>query len=769
MIPEVLITLTPAVVQQADVRSFSVTGGAAPDVILRLADQADIDVVIAADLSGRRSRGLTGRMTPSLALDRLVRPLGARAVRIGPRTWRIEAAPASSARRPPTPPPPPPGPVRLSEVVVTAPAPRGGLQGGPGQTLADPDALDRASMSLAGAAAVSDLSASVDSTRQGPGRNKLFVRGVADSAFNGPLQATVGQYLGDMRLTYGSPDPDLLLVDIRRIEVFEGPQSARFASGSIGGVVRIEPRPAALEDTSLAIAAGASATSGGKAGADAALVFNTPLGSAAAARVVAYLRHDGGFVDNTLLGDEDVDGVEIAGARGTLRAAAGPWTIDVTAAAQGISSEDASSVAARAEKAKTRRIAEPYESDFALGGMTASRRFDRAHFTWASSLSWQALEERFDASAPDGLKPAWVDRRQTVRAFSSEARMESDDSGRWWWNGGVATAFGETRSDRSRWESEAPVHRLNLRRRFAEAVVFGEAVTRPAPDWQVALGGRLAVAGAHHEVQASSLNTRDDTPPDSVEVFVAPSLSVVWTRPQGGELFGRVEQGVRPGSVSEANGRFERYSADRVTLLELGARTPRRANAPWGELSIGWLDWRDIQADVATQGGELVTGNIGDGVVHFAQARLAWSPDDRLSLSGSVFLNDGQVSLDGVNIIGVSGGDIPGVARSGAQFSLSYEAGPIGGAWLQLGADLRYVGRSRPGLGPGLDVPQGDYIDADLSARLGDDQRGISLTISNPFDVSAIRYGVGSPYQLSEPQGVPLRPFSLRLGFEAAF
>src|SRR3546814_19110194 len=39
--------------------------------------------------------------------------------------------------------------------------------------------------------------ASVSSTHLGPGRNKLFIRGIADSSFTGPTQSTVGQYFGD--------------------------------------------------------------------------------------------------------------------------------------------------------------------------------------------------------------------------------------------------------------------------------------------------------------------------------------------------------------------------------------------------------------------------------------------------------------------------------------------------------------------------------------------------------------------------------------------
>jgi len=748
-------------------QEFRVRPGTALSGATAIAAQAGVDVVVAAPLRSRRTAGVQGRITTDQAFERLLRPIGARAIRLADGVYRIEPLPA------PSPPPSAPPPVALlDDVVVTAAVRRGGLEETTGRTMIAASGLLRAE-GLTSSEAVADLSASVDSTRQGQGRNKLFVRGVSDSAFNGPLQSTVGQYFGDLRLNYGSPDPDLSLVDIDGLEVFEGPQGARFGAGAIGGVVRLHPAPPALDETAARLSAGVSATSAGAPGADATLVANRPLGADAALRLVAYARHDGGFLDNPARGVDDADGVDTVGARAALRLARGGWTVDLLGVAQEISADDTQTVRATDRlTARDNAVAEPYRSTLTLVGVTASRDLPDLRLTSATSLSRQNLRERFDATGPGDTVSAKVDRDQSIWAMSSELRMETHGDGPWSWTGGGALAFGETRAERWRFEpsfAPAPSYGSNLKRSFVEAAVFGEAVIQPSPALRLAFGGRLAAVRIIYEAKtvvpdAALLNLPDD---DGFSLDVTPTISGQWTTPFGWSVFARLDRAVRPGGVSETDGGVQAFASDRVSLWETGVRTtgPRITT----EVSFGRLDWRDIQADVATQGGDLVTGNVGDGRIRFISARGVWTPYPDLEITAGVFLNDSLVRIDRPNIIGVTRAEIPNVAPIGFQFGLDHDAGRFVGLPLSFGADLRYVGKSRIGLGPGLDAPQGGYLRTELSARLGDERRAVSLRISNPFDITATRYGIGSPYQLYDPQAIPVRPLTVRLGFEASF
>ena len=98
-----------------------------------------------------------------------------------------------------------------------------------------------APLGVAGTEAIETRSVGFSSTHLGAGRNKLFIRGIADSSFSGPTQSPVGQYFGDMRTGYSGPDPDLKLVDMQSVEILEGPQGTLYGSGALGGIVLLKP------------------------------------------------------------------------------------------------------------------------------------------------------------------------------------------------------------------------------------------------------------------------------------------------------------------------------------------------------------------------------------------------------------------------------------------------------------------------------------------------------------------------------------------------
>jgi iron complex outermembrane receptor protein len=285
--------------------------------------------------SGRAIR-LNG--TAEAALKALLKGTQARAVPIGSNGWRIVAR-VRTVERP------------IANKPETSPAPEIVVLGSKrDRPLADYPAsitmIDCAELVRFGSApdtnALARIDPTIQSTHLGPGRDKLFLRGIADSSFNGSGAALVGIYVNDLRLTYNAPDPALRFYDADRIEILEGPQGTLYGAGSMAGLVRITPHAPELNAASGEAWIGGTLTAYGSPGGDVGGIANIPLvRDRVALRVVGYAARDGGYIDDAMRG-RDVNRTNTVGGRATLRAAVGDeWTLDVGGIVQDIRNRDA--------------------------------------------------------------------------------------------------------------------------------------------------------------------------------------------------------------------------------------------------------------------------------------------------------------------------------------------------------------------------------------------------------------------------------------------
>jgi outer membrane receptor protein involved in Fe transport len=131
----------------------------------------------------------------------------------------------------------------------------------------------------------------------------ISIRGIASDSG----ASTTGVYINDTPIqsrvlgqggTYSNTYP--VLFDLDRVEVLRGPQGTLFGSGSQGGTVRfITPQPS-LRDTSVYTKAELSNIDGGDENYEAGFAVGTPIiTDTLGARVSAYFRRDGGYIDRT--------------------------------------------------------------------------------------------------------------------------------------------------------------------------------------------------------------------------------------------------------------------------------------------------------------------------------------------------------------------------------------------------------------------------------------------------------------------------------------
>lgn len=721
------------------------------------------------------------------ALDRLARASGLRLKKVGANSYLLLAAvgdaPIAKPRpraRPAVyaPPPAPPEPeTEPLDIIVTASKRDTLSQRFPGQwSRIDGDVF--APLGVAGAEAIEARSVGFSSTHLGAGRNKLFIRGIADSSFSGPTQSPVGQYFGDMRTGYSGPDPDLKLVDMQSVEILEGPQGTLYGSGALGGIVLLKPNASAFGEISGTAALGASVTWHGDPGYDASAVMNAPLGDSVALRAVGYQALEGGYIDNPATGEHDINDVGITGGRATLSAELSPgWFVDLAGVGQRIEGDDSQYADEDGPGlSRSSLVDQPFSSDFALASLVVRKDSGPIRFRSTTGASWQDVDETFDASSGGDIRQ--LGQRSKARAVSNETRLWRPMSDGYGWLVGFSSIVHRYEVSRNLSEQEQLTDLAGVENRVRETTVFGEVGVELHPKIEAAVGARYTVSalsgsGEHLSPLATIKLEAED--PRRKERKLLPSAALLARPIDGLTLYARYQQGFRPGGLSIASDTVRLYRNDRLGTAELGFRYGR-PNRDRIDLkgSATLSRWSDIQADFLDPSGLPVTDNIGDGRVWTVTVNGGFRLLPELRLEAGVAWNDGKITRPTDAFLSLLGDAnstmaIPNIARVVARGAIDWRT-DLGGDWaLETNAYARYVGRSRLGVGPHLGQEQGEYVDSGLVMRFARERTAFSLTVTNLTDEVGNRFAFGAPIATGADQITPLRPRTARLGLELSF
>ena len=755
--------------------AIELPAGTLGDAAIRLAQTANVTIGVADPSLVRLSTpAVRGARDVDEALARLLRRLPARAERIDAVTWRIVAAePRERAM---------PRPQRRalaagpgSDVIVTG-AKTGTLfdrYAGTAAVLTGND-LTPGEGSTGSDALVQRLP-SILSTHLGAGRNKLFIRGVADSSFNGPSQAVVGEYLGDVRLNYNAPDPDISLYDVRAVEVIEGPQGTLYGVGALGGIVRIVPEPVDLHNSEASVALDAATTAHGSMGYDAVGLVNLPLVSGRLGlRVLGFKTVEGGYIDDAGRGLANVNRTKKNGGRATLAFRPGEWQIEAGLLQQNINSADGQ-YAERGLPLLTRsnRVAQPFDNDYLLAHLRVARDWGATSFLSASGFVRHRVRSRFDFTRDGASNPRVFDQANHINLLTNETRLSRQDSEGQGWVVGASILYDRERLTRAIGAPAAPTRILGLSNSVTEGALFGEA-------GRMLLPGLVATAGLRVEY-AHLVGEPLDRPahvgePRRDEVAVLPSLSLSWRVDPRLMLFTRYQEGLRPGGLSvipSASGppTVQRFHGDSLSSIEGGVKLlPNGTDGLRASISLSYAHWENIQADLVDMRGLPYTANIGSGRIWGAEASLQWRPMPALGLTAAIFANDSRLTDAEPNVTGNQDQELPNVPHLGASGKVDFRE-KLGGAWrLDMTVSGRYTGHSRLGPRPNLYILQGNYLLSNATARVGTDRWGVSLQADNLFDQHGNMFALGNPFEVAAGQQiVPPRPRTIRIGVDARF
>jgi len=735
-----------------------------------LAQETNTEIISTeAGLAWIRTPAFNGSMSVREALSRLLARTGYRAVPIRGGGYRIVRAPVEKPARRHA----PPGPQQTDpdDIVVTASKQRVPLLRYPGSLTT---IVEAPPLSAARAEDMTDIAAAtpvLQSTQLGAGRNKLFIRGIADSSFNGASQSTASIYLDDVQLSYSGPDPGLRLYDMRAIDVMEGPQGTLYGAGAIGGVIRLTTNPVDLAHYHASMAGGVTATRDGAPGFDIAGMINAPLKSdVIGARAVGYGIRDGGYIDDRGRGLSDVNRTDTVGGRLALSVDPGDgWRIEMSGAGQQIDARDGQ-YAERSQGALARSslIAQPFRSRLIFGRLVVTREWSSGlRLVSATGVASLETREVFDASAiaPPSQVPMIYDSDNSKLLLTQETRLSRSLDGGGSWVAGFALLSNRDVLSRLLGSPGSEASIIGVTNVTRAASIFAEGTIPIVPSVSVTLGARATAARIDGE--PSSRPRSNAFVKGRSTRRVDPTVALSWMIAPQTAAFARFQSGYRTGGLAVARGvgRVADYRADSITVGEIGIR--RLLAGPTGlsfSGSFSVAHWTGAQADLINRRGQPYTVNLGDSRINSVEGTLGWTPVPGLTANAAFLYTRYSARGAMVDQPTRPARRLPETPSFAARGSLSYDW-TLRDLKFRTHGSLGYVGDSMLGTGDTLDAEQAGYMVADLSGAMKWRNIEVSLALANATGATANRFAFGNPFSLAaKDQTTPLRPRNLRLG-----
>lgn len=765
----VVLTVEATAVASAAARQkvrFDIGPATMGEAVVLIGAQAGVTIVLAdPHLAGLRAHPVHGQLSIEIALDRLTRGTGATARMVGPAAWRIEPRPAGHRQAVA----PPPAPAVGEDILVTGSKRDISLASYPGSAIVTAVRDIPMAMRLRGSDALEAELPIISSTHLGSGRNKLFIRGIADSSFNGPSQGTVGQYLGEARLTYNAPDPDLALYDIEETEILEGPQGTLYGAGTLGGILRLSPIMPDLDRFDYGLSLGGATTRHGAASYDSAGLINLPIKPGVLGiRGLAYASDEGGYIDDPGRGLRDINLTRTRGGRLEIRLKpASDWTFDLTGVIQDINSRDGEYAQRGLPRFERESVfAQPFDNDYSLAGLVVRHDIGHAQLMSSTTLVHHDVNFTYDATQ-DPQSPRLFLERDHIVLVTNETRLSRRYAGGASWVIGVEILNSSDEIRRSLGAPLAPPPISGSRNIVFETALYGEATIPLTHSLSVTAGARVALTRLTGEILDRISKPAE---PDRRNIVLVPSLGAYWRLSPNLTFFARYQEGFRPGGLSVSDAQVQRYRGDGLSTIEVGARLGKPDGRLQASVALSIARWKNIQADLVHSDGLPYTTNVGSGRIPVLETTLKWHPIKPFTLSAGLFLTDSSLDKPAPGFEGEREAPLPNVDDLGFHTRADLEW-PLGERdSVGVYAALRYVGGSRLGIGPVFRYPQGHYANTSTGLRWSHGGVSLLLDVSNLLDDGRNQFALGNPFQVGTgDQITPLRPRTFRVGLSTGF
>jgi len=626
-------------------------------------------------------------------------------------------------------------------------------------------------------------------TNLGPGRDKILLRGVSDSVLTGRTQSTVGLYLDDSALTYNAPDPDLLLVDMARVEVLKGPQGALYGQGSMAGVVRLVVNKPLTDRFEAELGAGAGATDGGNMSWRATAMINLPLfQQRAGLRTVFYQDQSGGFIRDEIAGHHATNTTNRSGGRVSLAWPVTPdITLTATAVAQRLNSENSQYVfSKRPPYHRETALAEPHDNAFEgmllgaqanLGRDTYKLSLSHLHHRISTGYDAQPVQ-RFVSIPNSGV--LFYDETQSISLTTLDFSVLSPRDDRFRWLAGVFLArssekFTPNLSDV--FDHNTLYHEMR-RDDVNDAAVFGGVSYDLTSKWTLAASLR-ATATRHwtdshiRKVHLIGYAPSGDIAGDIHGHHLAHSVSISYRPRQGVLVFFQAADGFRTGGFNTTTQAVtaipQVYRGDALDSYELGLKYNTPNNRWRLNVTAFQVQWQGIQSDQLRQTGLPIVVNIGDGANTGVEAELDWLVNDDFAVHLAGQINDPRLENPNPLFSKDEGRGMPFIARRSASISTDWFQ-TLFGYRLENTATLAYRGPSPLNYGALRDIRMDGYTNLDLSSSVQLADTRLALRVTNATGVRSNSFAYGNPFSVDGSRQItPLRPRTIWLSVSQHF
>jgi iron complex outermembrane recepter protein len=573
-----------------------------------------------------------------------------------------------------------------------------------------------------------------------PGQTQVSIRGISSQS----VGATTAVYLDDIPISQSSNEsqgaaytPDLNPHDLDSVEVLKGPQGTLYGASSLGGLIRYVTKDPSLTTSDLETSEDVSSIDGGGVGYKLQASGSTPIiNNVLGVRLSAYSQQDGGFIDNTLLGQNNVNRSRASGFNvSALYKPTENLEIRLIAILQNTQAHGINEVdynldtppppflPVYGDLKNQRYIQQPSHIDNRIYGATVHYDFGSFNLVSATGFTQQKIDSVLDVTSvygpllgttPGDGNKIGLNTSYNINKLTQEVRLQSKQNETFDWT--VGTFFqNEHSTDQGLVSVQDAAGQLapypignplesGSKNDLQEYAGFANATYYLAPSFDISAGYRYSSIGQDNDqfmtgllfnpAEPSVRNTTTTRLNNDVNTY---SLGARWRITPDVMLYARAASGFRPGGdrtlppVAVSAGLTPTYEPDSVWSYEVGAKASAFDNRFSINVDGFWINWKNIQNLQLIQG-FYVQGNVGAARSRGVETDFQLQPVKGLTVTGSFAYTD-AVYTQGNIALGINPGDpLNAIAKYTSSLRAEYEA-PIGGSWSGfIGTDVQYRG-----------------------------------------------------------------------------